>query len=146
MKLHALLQTTNKSKKRIGRGLGSGKGKTGGRGTKGQKARGGVPLGFIGGTLPLYKKLPFRRGFGNSKKTIKMIPLAISRLDSLPANTTVDLQTLIKFGLVKERDAKKLGVKIINNGEINKKLTIMLPISASAARKIEKIGGKIVRA
>ena len=62
MQLHKLFKTTDKKAKRVGRGLGSGKGKTSGRGMKGQKSRENIPAGFIGGTLPLYKKLPYRRG------------------------------------------------------------------------------------
>ncbi len=82
MKLHQLSVVSHRSKKRVGRGLGSGKGKTGGRGTKGQKARGKIALGFIGGTLPLYKKLPYRRGLGNAKQTQKSVVYLC--LNSLP--------------------------------------------------------------
>ncbi|MBI4036959.1 50S ribosomal protein L15 [Candidatus Daviesbacteria bacterium] len=144
MKLHKLTKVTTRSKKRIGRGLGSGKGKTGGRGTKGQKARGRVAAGFIGGTLPIYKKIPFRRGLGNPKRSTKMVPMALSKLELFTTGSTVDLQGLIDKGLILEKQAKKFGVKIVGNGEISKKLTIALPTTASAKTAIEKAGGKVV--
>lgn len=146
MNLHNLLKITTRSKKRVGRGIGSGRGKTAGRGTKGQKARGKVPLGFIGGTLPLYKKLPFKRGFkrgrGYSPK-IKPLPVNLSKLSGLEKNTTVDIQALIDKNIVKAANVKKRGVKIVAGGEIKVSLTIKLPISASAAKQIEKAGGKV---
>lgn len=145
MKLNALLKVKARSAKRVGRGLGSGKGKQAGRGTKGQKARGSIPAGFSGDILPLYKKLPFRRGIGNAKKSIKMIPLSLSKLDFAKAGEEIDMQSLIKSGIIKEGDAKKRGVKIMGTGEINKALTVKLPVTSAAATKIEKVGGKVVR-
>lgn len=145
MRLHEMKKITAKSKKRIGRGIGSGKGKTGGRGTKGQKARGKVALGFIGGTLPLYKKLPFKRGFGNPKRSPKPITIALSALSIFPAGATVNLPSLIDRKLIKEKDARKFGIKIMGNGEINKKLIVNLPTSSAAAEKIKEAGGKVGR-
>lgn len=144
MKLHTLNKTITKSKKRLGRGLGSGKGKTGGRGTKGQKARGKVALGFIGGTLPVYKKLPFRRGLGNPKRSVKMVILPSSRFSVFKKGAVVDLQSLINQGIVNERVVKKRGIKITGEGDINIPLTVKLSTTAKAAEKIEKAGGKIV--
>lgn len=143
MKLHQLPGIAKRAKKRIGRGLGSGKGKTGGRGTKGQKARGKVALGFIGGTLPLYKKLPYRRGLGNPKQTPKPVVVALSRLASLKTGAVVDMQSLVEHKIVTEKEIQKSGVKIVGSGEAPKGLIVKLPTSASAAGKIEKAGGKV---
>lgn len=142
MKLHQLMKITSRPKKRIGRGTGSGKGKTAGRGTKGQKARGKVALGFIGGTLPLYKKLPFRRGVGNPKQSLKPVLVPLSKLSAFKAGSTIDLQGLIENKTVAER-AKKVGVKILNSGNIDRSLNMRVPVSASAATKIKKAGGKV---
>lgn len=145
MELHKLLKVKVRSKKRVGRGLGSGKGKTAGRGTKGQKARGKVPAGFIGGTLPLYKKLPHRRGLGNPKRTLKPVPVPLSKLSSFKANAIVDVQSLIDNRLVSEKSARKFGVKIMSEGDIKTKLTVKVPATAQATQKIEKAGGQVVR-
>ena len=77
-------------KKRLGRGIGSGKGKTAGRGTKGQKARGKIPATFVG-SLPFYKKLPLRRGQGNPKLSDKLVPIKLSKLNVFKSKTVVDL-------------------------------------------------------
>ena len=145
MKLHQLVKTTERSKKRVGRGLGSGKGKTSGRGMKGQKARGKVAAGFIGGTLPLYKKLPFNRGVGNPKRSTKMIPLPLAKLSVFSPGEVVDLQSLVEHGLVSEKKARKFGVKIMGVGEVDKSLNIKLPLTSSAAAKVKKAGGEIIR-
>ncbi|MFH0937585.1 MAG: 50S ribosomal protein L15 [Candidatus Daviesbacteria bacterium] len=144
MKLHELLKTNSRSKKRVGRGLGSGKGKTSGRGSKGQKARGKVALGFIGGTLPLYKKLPFNRGIGNPKRSPKATLVPLSKLSEFKKGEVVDLQSLTATGIVNHKEALQ-GVKIVGNGEIKNSLTVNLPMSASAAKQIEKAGGKVGR-
>ncbi len=143
MKLESLPKVVARSKKRPGRGLGSGKGKTGGRGQKGQKARGSIALGFIGGTLPMYKKLPYRRGLGNAKVSPKLRPLSLARLAALKQGTVVDLACLIDNRIVKEKDIKHVGIKIVGSGEVSKGLVIRLPISAKAASIVEKEGGKI---
>lgn len=142
MKLNDLPKIKAKSKKRLGRGLGSGKGKTGGRGTKGQKARGKIPAGFIGGTLPLYKKLPLRRGQGNSRANIKPVVVNLSDLGNLKAKTVVDLKLLIDEKIISEKDLKK-GVKVLGSGQIKSDLIFKVPVSASARKKIESVGGKI---
>lgn len=144
MELDKLSKVTARPKKRLGRGTGSGKGKTAGRGTKGQKARENVPAGFIGGTLPLYRKLPFRRGLGNLKRSADTLTVSLEKLSAFGDNSTVDLQGLIDLKIINSKDAKKRGVKIVGNGEIKVSLTVALPISSSAAAKIEKAGGKIV--
>lgn len=144
MKLHQLLKIKARSKKVIGRGLGSGKGKTGGRGQKGQKARGKVALGFIGGTLPFYKKLPYNRGLGNPKRLVKPMVISLSKLSSFKAGEVVNLLSLLENKIVTEKKVKKTGVKIVSGGDAPKGLVIKLPISAAAAVKIEKAGGKVV--
>lgn len=142
--LNNLPKTTGKSKKRLGQGHGSGKVKTAGRGTKGQHARNTVPLHFEGGALPLTKRLPYLRGKGRNK-SFKPVPLIVNikYLNDLPKNQVVDLELLIKNKIVKEVDAKEFGVKILGDGELTQALTIKLPISKSAAAKVEKAGGKI---
>lgn len=141
MNLHQLLKVKTKAKKRLGRGLGSGKGKTGGRGTKGQKARGTIPVTFTG-SLSLYKKLPLRRGKGNAKVSTKVKVVNLSRLSVFKAKEVVNIEKLIEAKIISSKEAKK-GVKILGNGEIDKILTIKLSVSDSAQRKIEKAGGKV---
>lgn len=140
MKMHKLLKTNTRPKKRLGRGLGSGRGKTGGRGSKGQKARGKIPVGFVG-SHPLYKKLPLRRGLGNPKLSSKLKPISLSVLNKFSPKSIVDLGQLLKFEIIKPKDAKS-GVKILG-GKIEKALIIKLPASASAKVAIEEKGGKI---
>lgn len=146
MKLNQLIKTKTKSAKRVGRGPGSGKGKTSGRGTKGQNARGKLSLGhshFEGGQRPLFKRLPYRRGKGNKSLSKKPLVVNLEALNKLPKGSTVDIEVLIKNQIVGENDAKKYGVKILGDGNFENNLTINLPISKSAAQKVEKAGGKI---
>lgn len=143
MELYSLTKITKRSQKRLGQGHGSGRGKTAGRGTKGQKARNKIPIDFEGGALPLIKRLPFLRGKGKNKAFRKRIIVNLKALNFLKKNSIVDLETLIKNKIVKEKDARMFGVKILGDGEISIPLTIKLPISKSAALKVEKIGGKI---
>ena len=144
MGLNNLPKIKSKSKKRLGQGHGSGRVKTSGRGTKGQHARNKVPVHFEGGALPLTKRLPYLRGKGRNK-SFRPTPLVVNVkfLNSLPKNSVVDIDSLIKAKIVKEADAKEFGVKILGDGEITQALTVKLPISKSAAQKIEKAGGKI---
>lgn len=143
MNLENLAKTTERRKKRLGQGHGSGRGKTAGRGTKGQKARNKIPIDFEGGALPLIKRLPFMRGKGKNKAFGKRIVVNLKTLSLVfKKDSIVDLETLIKNKIVKE-DAKMYGVKILGDGEILFPVTIRLPISKRAALKVEKIGGKI---
>lgn len=144
MALHNLVKIKETSKKRLGQGHGSGKVKTGGRGTKGQKARNKVPTYFEGGALPLIKRLPFRRGKGRNT-SFRNVPLVINLKDLVgySKNQVVDLDSLIKNKIVNASDAKEFGVKILGDGEIKEALTIKVAISNSALRKIEKAGGKL---
>lgn len=143
MKLHQLSKIQTRSKKRIGRGPGSGKGKTSGRGTKGQKARGSIPLRFTG-NLPLYKKLPLKRGQGNPKLTVSPALINLDQLNVFKDKTVVDISKLIEAKIISEKEAKK-GVKILSEGEIKSALTVKLHTAKSARLKIEKAGGKVER-
>ena len=124
---------------RRGRGHGSGNGKTAGKGHKGQKARSGAPRpGFEGGQMPLYRRIP-KRGFTN-RNSKEIIAINLGALEVFENDTVVSVETLIEAGIVKNpRD----GVKILGNGELTKKLTVQADaFSASAAAKIEALGGK----
>lgn len=144
MKLSNLEKTIEKSHKRVGRGIGSGKGKTGGRGSKGQKARGKIPAAFIGGSLPLYKKLPFVRGWGNKKANLKPVVITLDELNRFKANSRVTIESLSEVGLFSGRAMQKSGVKVLDKGEIKVKgLTVEIPVSREAKIKIESAGGKV---
>lgn len=142
MKLHELSPAAGSTKeaKRIGRGHGSGNGKTAGKGHKGQKARSGSGMraGFEGGQMPLQRRVP-KRGFNNIFAT-KFAIVNVADLDVFEANAVIDTQALQDKGLV-----KKLydGVKILGNGDISKAITVKASaFSESAKQKIEAAGGK----
>lgn len=145
MKLSELPKLIKIKKRRLGQGHGSGRGKTGGRGTKGTNARGKVALSFEGGALPLIKRMPFHRGKGKNKSIKRVHPVIInlSSLALLPKNTVVDVGLLIKKGIVSEKEVKASGIKLLGNGTITGPLTIKLPLSQSAKLKIEQAGGKV---
>lgn len=135
-------------RKRKGRGYGSGKGgHTVGRGTKGQGSRSKVGVLFEGVKMKksFVKRLPLSRGKGRFKGKGKPIVVKLAYLNVFPSSSNVDLEALIKMGIVKQKDVNDFGVKILGNGEIKKKLTILLPISNKAAKKIEKAGGKVIK-
>ena len=142
MKLHELSPApcSVRESKRIGRGHGSGWGKTGGKGHKGQKARAGHGMrpGFVGGQMPLQRRIP-KRGFNNifAKEIVAINVAALNRFD---ANAVVDAEALIAAGVIKNaRD----GVKILGNGKLEKALTVKAAaFSESAKAKIEGAGGK----
>jgi len=142
MKLHELSPAAGSTKdvKRIGRGHGSGQGKTAGKGHKGQKARAGrgMRVGFEGGQMPLQRRIP-KRGFHNIfAKTI--IAVNVGTLDQFENNTVIDAQALIDAGIVKTCCD---GIKILGNGSLEKKLTVKVnAYSESAKQKIEAAGGK----
>ncbi len=133
----------NRTDKRLGRGVGSGKGKTAGRGTKGQKARGKLPIGFSGSGLPLYKKLPLRRGLGNTVLRKKVTVLNLSDLSVFKDKEVIDIEKLLEVKLITKKDAKS-GIKILGSGEVLSAFTINLPVSKAAREKIVKIGGKVL--
>lgn len=135
---------TKKGKRRLGQGHGSGRVKTSGRGTKGQKARGKIPLSFEGGSLRLTKRLPFLRGKGRNKAFRRgPVVLNVKALNLLPKGSVVDIKTIINKKLVDAADAALYGVKILGDGDISVPLIITIPISKGAAQKIIKAGGQI---
>ncbi len=143
MKLHELKKNEGATfaKKRVGRGPGSGLGKTSGKGHKGQNARsgGGVSPIFEGGQLPLYRRLP-KRGFSNAKFKVRYAAINVGDLNKFEEGTVVTPQLLKETGMIK----KQLdGVKVLGNGELTKKITIQAQrFSSSALEKIEKSGSK----
>ncbi len=143
MKLHELKPAEGSKKKRIrvGRGLGSGLGKTSGRGHKGQKARtgGGVRTGFEGGQMPLYRRLP-KRGFTNIFAK-EYAEVNVGLLERFEDGAVVDAVSLIEAGVLKNvRD----GIRILGNGELTKKLTVKAQgFSKGAKAKIEAAGGQV---
>lgn len=144
MQLHELKSTTTRGRRRLGQGHGSGRVKTAGRGTKGQKSRNSVPLWFEGGALSLIKRMPFHRGKGrNNSFRPDPVVVNVGILNALPKNTTVDLEALIKHTIVTEKEAKVKGVKILGEGELSVPLTVTLPVSKGAEEKITKAGGKV---
>ncbi len=143
IELNKMEKITKRRKKRLGQGHGSGKGKTGGRGTKGQNSRGKISITFSNGSLGLIKRLPLIRGkLRNKPWKAKKLIVNLKYLNSLPQNTVVDVESLIKNQII-TRTAAQNGVKILGLGEINVSLTVKLPCSKSAAKKIEKAGGKV---
>lgn len=142
MELNKLVKISNRQKKRLGRGVGSGKGKTAGRGTKGQKARGKIPVNFSGAGLALYKKLPKRSGSGNAVISHKAAVLPLSKLNRFKAGTTVDLEQLLAAGLIDKRSAG-YGVKLLADKGLTVKLTVKLPVSRAAQAEIEQKGGRL---
>ena len=142
MKIHELTSPagTTHVAKRKGRGVGTGNGKTGGRGHKGQKARsgGGVRVGFEGGQMPLSRRIP-KRGFNNIfAKPLEAVN--VSALEKFENGAVVDAAALIESGLLSKCT---YGVKILGNGDLTKKLTVKASaFSESAKQKIEAAGGK----
>lgn len=142
MKIHELTPAldSNKASKRVGRGHGSGSGKTAGKGHKGQNARsgGGVRIGFEGGQMPLARRIP-KRGFNNIFAT-KYAVVNVSDLNKFKEGTVVDTELLVAAGLVKKASDN---VKVLGNGELTVNLTVKAAkFSQSAIEKIEKAGGK----
>jgi large subunit ribosomal protein L15 len=130
---------SRKSRKRLGRGPGSGLGNTSGKGDKGQRARAGASnhRGFEGGQMPIQRRLP-KRGFHNRFRT-EYAPVNLSKLEIFAEGTVVDRQALVNQGIVKSCDTL---VKILGNGDLKKKLTIRTQAaSKTAIEKIEKAGG-----
>jgi len=125
---------------RRGRGHGSGNGKTAGKGHKGQKARSGAPrIGFEGGQMPLYRRLP-KRGFTN-RNSKDIVGINVSELERFRSGSTVTVEKMMEVGLIK--DARD-GVKILGNGELTKKLNVKAnAFSATAKEKIEALGGTV---
>lgn len=148
MKLNELRDSegATKSRKRVGRGIGSGSGKTGGRGVKGQSSRSGVAInGFEGGQMPIYRRLP-KRGFVNIFRN-KFNEVSLARLQAaidakkLDASKTIDAAALVEAGVIRRA---KDGVRVLGNGELTAKVTLDVAYATkSALEKIEKAGGSV---
>ncbi len=126
--------------KRLGRGIGSGLGKTSGKGHKGQNARagGGVRPGFEGGQLPLQRRLP-KRGFRNPEHVVYTL-LNLERLEDVPAGTVVDPEYLLREGILRRIEGR---VKVLGRGELTQAITVQAHAFSQAAKeKIEALGGK----
>lgn len=148
MELHQLKKITESSRKRVGRGYGSGKGgHTSGRGTKGQLSRRKMKPYFEGTAAgsSLLKRLPLWRGKGKHK-SFRKTPLVINLkfLADFKKDEVVDLAALVKKGFIKADEAQKNGLKILGDGELKVALTVKLPCSKQAQKKIEKAGGKVI--
>jgi large subunit ribosomal protein L15 len=149
MKLHEISDNAGarKARMRIGRGIGSGKGKTGGRGGKGQTARSGVRIkGFEGGQMPLHRRLP-KRGFSNQPFAVRLNEINIGRLQKaiddgkLDPKATVNAETLVKAGLLRRARG---GVRLLGTGELKAKISVeVYGASKSAQAAVEKAGGSV---
>ena len=149
MKLHELSGRvgSRKARKRIGRGIGSGKGKTGGRGGKGQTARSGVRIkGFEGGQMPLHRRLP-KRGFSNVKFAIKLNEVNLGRVQQaidvgkLDTAGKIDADAMVKAGILRRA---KDGVRLLGSGELKAKIAVSVyGASKSAVAAVEKAGGTV---
>ena len=142
MKLNMLSKIVTRRSKHLGRGIGSGKGKTATRGTKGQKARGKIPVGFTGVGASTYKKFPQRLGLGNRKVSLKPKLIDLSKLNVFKKNSVVDLEQLLNLKLIGEKDVRN-GVKILADEGLRVSLVVKLPVSKKAKIEIEKMGGKV---
>ena len=149
MKLNSIKDNkgANQERKRIGRGIGSGTGKTSGKGHKGQKARSGVAIkGFEGGQMPIHRRLP-KRGFNNINR-VPNVELNIEKIEKLIDTKVIDPKkvinhkSLMAIGLVKSENSK---IKLLGKGEIKNKINIEVTSSSSAAKEIvEKMGGSVL--
>ena len=148
MQLNKLYSKVKKSKKRLGRGIGSGKGKTSGRGHKGQKSRSGVAIkSFEGGQMPLYRRLP-KRGFKSITNNKNIAIINLSRIQEILVNekntfnNKINLANLQKTKFINKKYKR---LKLLGSGDLKKKFDIELnSISKSAKEKIEKLGGKVI--
>ena len=149
MKLNQIADNpgARKSRLRIGRGIGSGMGKTGGRGGKGQTARSGVRIkGFEGGQMPLHRRLP-KRGFRNTPFAVKLNEVSIGKIQAavdagkLDAKAAVDVEAMVKAGLMRRA---KGGVKVLGGGELKAKIELVVyGATKSAVEAVEKAGGSV---
>ncbi len=149
MKLNEIRDNADasKSRRRVGRGIGSSKGKTGGRGVKGQKSRSGVAInGFEGGQMPIYMRLP-KRGFSNAKFASKLNIVSIGRVEEaiaakkLDAKSTITVEALVEAGVLRRA---KDGVRLLSDGDAKSKLAFdVAGASKAAIAKVEKAGGSV---
>ena len=148
MQLNKLYSKVKKSKKRLGRGIGSGKGKTSGRGHKGQKSRSGVAIkSFEGGQMPLYRRLP-KRGFKSITNNKNVAIINLYRIQEIIVNEKNTLNNKINLANLQKSkfiNKKYKRLKLLGSGDLKKKFDIELnSISKSAKEKIEKLGGKVI--
>ena len=142
MKLHTLETTTTKPKKRLGLGYGSGKGgHTSGRGQKGQKARGDMPLTFVGSSWVWFKRLPFMRGKSVFKKLHLKRTLSLSDLNCFQNGEVVNQETLRSHNLI-PKGAGSMVCKIVNSGKLDKSLIVHIPATPKAKQAIIQAGGE----
>lgn len=140
VELHQLPKITDKKKKRVGLGHGSGRGKTAGRGTSGQKARGKAPIS----EKALWRRLPLLAGkYRNKPVRKKPIVVNIKYLNLLPPNSIIDINLLAASHIVDANQAKNFGVKILGEGKLSIPLIVKLSCSLQAIKKIEAAGGKV---
>ena len=149
MKLNEItdIKAANPSRKRVGRGIGSGMGKTGGRGVKGQKSRGGVAIkGFEGGQMPIYRRLP-KRGFSNAKFSTDYNEVSIARLEKAVADKKLDAKKPIDAAALKEAGVirrERDGVRVLGGSEAKSKFNLEVAgASKGAIAAIEKAGGSV---
>ena len=141
MEISDLPKSVGKSKKRIGRGYGSGRAKTSGRGTKGQKARGKMRIGFEGGQLPFIRRLPYKRGF----KYLSENPLIFNvfQFNFVKDEEEITVSKLKEWNLVPQN--WKHGIKILGDGELKRKIVVKgIACSKGAVKKIESAGGRVL--
>jgi len=139
-----LPKIVKKRKKRVGRGLGSGKGAKSGRGTtRHQKARESIPIHFEGGQGRIVKKFPLLRGKGKNKPiSPKPVAVAVAKLNQFKDGQVVDFESLLAKGIIKN-DARKRGVKILAKGKLERQLIIRLPCSQKVETMVKQLGGKV---
>ena len=146
MKLNSINFSSHKQKKRLGRGIGSGKGKTSGRGVKGQKSRSGVAIkSYEGGQMPLYRRLP-KRGFNSLYKKEKNVVINLNDLEKLITKRKIKQSEKIHLRkiLLTNKSSKNIKVKILGTGQLKSKISLITDkVSKSAKDKIEKSGGSI---
>ncbi|MCJ7740735.1 50S ribosomal protein L15 [Candidatus Microgenomates bacterium] len=143
IKLNQLTKTTSSRKKRLGQGHGSGKGKTGGRGTKGQRSRGKISMSLREFGVSFTRRLPLYRGkYRNKRVGTKDLAVNLKYLNVFPANSVIDKESLIKKNII-SKNAKDYRIKILGDGELNIPLTVKMPCSKKAAEKIIAAGGKV---
>jgi large subunit ribosomal protein L15 len=142
MKISSLesVKTKKLKSKRVGRGESSGKGKTAGRGMKGQKARYKIKPAFEGGQLPIIKRLPFQRGVGN-KHTKRVATITLGQLNRFKSGSRVDLELLRENNFLPK--SKNVLVKVVATGKVEKPLVVKLPATERATKLIEKAKGKV---
>lgn len=138
--LHQLPKIVTKSKKRVGRGVGSGAGAKSGRGTtRHQAARENIPLHFEGGQNRLVKKFPLLRGKGkNASLASSVLPVRLERLNVIPEGERVTVDTLVKYRIIKQKDANKMNIKIVGGGSLAHPLIIDVPATRAVKKKLKK--------